>query len=418
MIRILRHGVSIDMRHRSPIGLLLLVLCISVAAESASACQCGGFVSGKNAWGVAQREWNSSEIIFEGTPVKFELYWSLLSAKEGEWVKSENSSFAGFDPHMVITFQVRRIYKGNLGTEVQLHTGLGGGDCGARYSTGLDYLVFASGSNLDQLSVSMCSPGGWIGASALATDLRLIRKEKPIAADLVPIRGWSSPDYRKQERQRQLAFQDERQRYAGATGRICGKVIRPNATSESVGSVSFLSTAGYSPFDGSDVSVGADGSFCSRDLGPGKYYVLFVSSDKDAMSVVYYPGVADVSKAEPIAVNAGHTLSSAVFKAPNETGHAVRGLVSANEKLVFHSVPSGNGVGVYLIRADGDQRLWYTQTVLPILPKRGYFKFENVLPGRYYLVAQVPASGWWAKKVELTVTTHMKFTSIDLLHKN
>jgi hypothetical protein len=51
------------------------------------------------------------------------------------------------------------------------------------------------------------------------------------------------------------------------------------------------------------------------------------------------------------------------------------------------------------------------------LPKVKYFNFENVLPGRYLAYASVLGQGWYTKKVEVTVTTHMKFIALELLRK-
>jgi hypothetical protein len=40
-----------------------------------------------------------------------------------------------------------------------------------------------------------------------------------------------------------------------------------------------------------------------------------------------------------------------------------------------------------------------------------------VLPGHYITFVSVPGEGWNTEKQEVTVTTHMKFISLKLVHK-
>ena len=51
------------------------------------------------------------------------------------------------------------------------------------------------------------------------------------------------------------------------------------------------------------------------------------------------------------------------------------------------------------------------------LPTVKYFDFENVLPGRYMAYVSVLGQGWYMKKEEVSVTTHMKFISLQLVYK-
>jgi len=74
-------------------------------------------------------------------------------------------------PGMVVTFRVQRAYKGDLGPEIKIRTGLGGGDCGAVFASGLTYLVFAWKTPAGDLRVNMCSPGDWVGGNNAAVEL-------------------------------------------------------------------------------------------------------------------------------------------------------------------------------------------------------------------------------------------------------
>jgi hypothetical protein len=400
---------------------LLATLCIfATAAKTASACQCGASRYGRSAWDNARQTSQFASVIFEGTPVHFEFKLDLLTAREGELIPGDMypSRDLSRGPHMVITFRVQRPYKGDLGSEVQLTTGLGGGDCGAIYATGLNYLVYPYGPNPSQLAVSMCSPGGWTEDTGVATNLRYLRKQPPIAADLAPILRWSEKGADKQREQDQRAAEEGHKRYVAATGRICGTLIQPRPDDESRGTVGFLSTQGYSPSAYPDASINQDGSFCSRNLGPGKYYLYFVrSSEHGLVEALYYPGVTDVAKATAVEVTAGQTVSNIVFKAAAQSTYSVRGIVSFDEKPEFHSNVVPNDATVILIRTDGDRRVWYHEKATFFLPRLAYFKFENVVPGRYATCVMTPGPGWMTRKAEVNVITHMKFISLDLLRK-
>jgi hypothetical protein len=170
---------------------LALIVCVAaISVGPAFACQCAGsYYDFKTGWEAARLETDGSTAIFEGTPEHFEVTWSVLSAKVGTWIPTESygPNLAEY-PTMIVTFQVQRTYKGDLGPEIKIQTGLGGGDCGAVYAPGLTYLIFTRSSPSGVPGVSMCSPGGWIGNANRAVELRYLRKERPVASDLTPPR--------------------------------------------------------------------------------------------------------------------------------------------------------------------------------------------------------------------------------------
>ncbi len=393
----------------SSIRRILIIWIFAAFAKNASACQCGVSYHTKNEWEYAQRVVQASGVIFEGTPIKFEFRWSLLSAKEGELVPCDE--FWQEDvlrrPHMVITFHVSKVYKGDLGSEVQVHTGVGGGDCGANYAPGLNYLVFTGRSSSDQLSTSMCSPGGWLDAQEVSTELRFLRKEKPTAFDLAPTVRYSA-ETPKQRAQRENVWKEEQTRYAAATGRICG-TVSGGSSGQTGGTVSFLSTLGHSPFTDTDASVNDDGSFCSRNLGPGKYYLFLRRDSEEGSTALYYPGVADLASATAVEVTPGQTRSNLAFKVTEQSVYSVRGFVSLSDYS-----PLTDDISVALIRVDGDRSVWYHATSTHLLPRLAYFKIQDVLPGRYFAFVQ-GNSGWMTPKHEVQVTNHSKIISLDLV---
>lgn len=408
------------MRLLFAIKLCALVCIIAAAAKFASACQCGSSIHGKSAWQRAKLQAEGATVIFEGTPDRFELQWSVLRAKVGELIPAESPNEKHDRwPRMLVTFRVGRAYKGSLGPKVQISTGLGGGDCGARFVPGVTYLVYAFGPSPRELGVSMCSPGGWIGGNNLATDLRYLKNERPISSDLVrPKPLWDNLPA-EQEKRIQVNREEFKRRYAAITGSICGTVVGQNESDEPFGSISFLFADRYSPVDPPTTQVNRDGSFCSERLGPGTYYLYFTRrSDKGLSLALYYPGVAEHEKATPVHVQAGRDESGFIFKVPVQTlkTYSVWGLISTNDK----SGLSAKEVSVALISLDGDRQTWYQQTIdfqgyFPF-PKIKYFNFENVVPGRYIAYASVSGEGWFTKTAEVTVN-HMKFISLELVHK-
>jgi len=388
---------------------------LSVAVNGAWACQCGVGFREKNSWENARRAEQGETAIFEGTPTKFELRWDLLDAAEGELVAADAFSTTSMRrmPHMVVSFHVEKSYKGNLGADVQLHTGLGGGDCGATYVPGLHYLVYAGGPSLDQLDVSMCSPGGWLESAAIATNLRYLRKEQPTPQDLAPIKRWSEEGFAEQEETRKRSYEDWRRRFDSATGKVCGKLVHDDAKEGGEGSIAFLSTIGYSPNAPPYAERKDDGSFCSQNLGPGKYYLFFVQ--QDGASALYYPGVTNVAKATPIEVRAGQTQNGIVFHVSKQPSYSVRGFVYADDRSAFDSNLLETSIA--LVRSDGDRRVWYdAKAKFRLLPKALYFKVDNVVPGRYFAFVQGRA-GWMSRKVVVDVSTHSKFITVDLVRK-
>jgi hypothetical protein len=400
---------------------LAMLACIGIVASGqAHACQCGASFHGKNSWEQATAEANWADVIFEGTPERFEFEWDVLKAKEGEMIPAGNpGAKPECGPRMLITFRVQRGYKGDSDPEVRIKTGLGGGDCGAVFAPGLTYLIFASRTKAGDLEVSMCSPGGWIGNHSVAPELRNLRKEHPIKTDLAPYVRLTPKDYAAQEGQRHRDFDEFQKQYASVTGKICGTVIEEKTKGGDMGMLSFLSTAGYSPFDHPTVAINADGSFCSGRLGPGSYFLYFTKwSDAGLASEAYYPGEIERSKAATVEIGAGRTQPNIVLKIPEQKTYSVRGIISTNDR----SGLDARSVDVSLIRVDdGVLPAAYSQPIdfqssYPI-PKVKYFVFENVLPGRYIVYISVLGQVWYTKKEEVSVTTHMKFISLQLEHR-
>ncbi len=250
--------------------------------------------------------------------------------------------------------------------------------------------------------------------------LRYIRKERLTASDLAPLERWSAEKEAALEGQRRRDFEDFQKRYGAVTGKICGNVIAEQSKDGNTGYLSFLSTAGYSPREHPTANFNPDGSFCSGQLGPGKYYLYFSKrSDEKLIFGSFYPGVSQETKATAIEVNAGQTQSNISFKISAQKTYAVRGIISSNDRSILPG-----DVYISLLTLNGDPVLpGYSQQPMALptpypLPRVKFFDFENVLPGRYIAYATVYGHGWYTRRREVNVTTHMKFIALELIHKN
>jgi hypothetical protein len=392
----------------------------AIASRPAFACKCLSGYYGKNSWEVAKLETEASAAIFEGTPERFDLMWSFLNTKVGDLIPMETEGFNPEEwPKMVVTFRVQRAYKGNLGPEIKIKTGLGGGDCGAVFAPGVTYVVFAGRLPAGDLTTDLCSPGGWVGNTNAHVELRYLRKEHPIASDFAPPSRWDAKESAAQKAERKRDFEEYQKRYAAVTGEICGSIAEEKTKGGETGIVSFLFSGGFSPYAHPKAQLSSDGSFCSGRLGPGKYYLYFSrGSEKGLTASAYYPGVSEREKAAIVEVNAGQTRSGITFKVPGQKTYSVRGVLS-----IYDSSRSGaHSAYVGLVNLDAvpfpggqSQRIDFEDS--SAFPKVKYFDLENVLPGRYTVLVFGPGRGWYTRKEEVVVTNHMKFISLELVHQ-
>ncbi len=347
--------------------------------------------------------------IFEGRVKRISLNLPAVTAKIGDVISADDPySYTNAREMVRVDLDVSRVYRGTNTREFTVYTGFGGGDCGARFSTGTDYLVYAAGSDLNHLSVSMCSPGGVIGSERTEADLRFLRGEKPTAADLAPWKSESLISKSEQEKRYKEAIRFREQ----ATGKICGKVNRDE------GEITFFAQAGSSFGDAPWAHFNGDGTFCSDALGPGAYYLLYTKrSEHGPSEAIFYPNATDRSGAKLVDIQAGQTRNDIVFNVSPQSSYSVRGLISTNDKSNLDS----ESVSVVLIPADAPVRSAVHarsidfSTSLP-LPKTKYFSFDHVPPGRYFVWVNVMRKGWYTKKTEVTVTNHSKFITLELTH--
>lgn len=140
------------------LAVLSLLFCIPSLLD---ACSCVGIAS------KCDRGWNSGETIFVGKTISMERVWPPESAFL--------SSYAA-------RFTVEEHLRGadSLSAEVVVYTGVGGGDCGYPFVSGISYLVYASRIGGDsRLHAGICSetkPA--VMAGGVLNQLRAVRDHR------------------------------------------------------------------------------------------------------------------------------------------------------------------------------------------------------------------------------------------------
>jgi hypothetical protein len=123
---------------RSVIVLLGLLTTVFLAGQNVEACSCGGSGGPCESYGAAAA-------VFVGT---------VVSARENERIKTDRND-VDWTPR-AIKFSVEQSYLGVAGTELEVFTGRGGGDCGYEFKIGQRYLVYAQRYQ-DKLTTSICT---------------------------------------------------------------------------------------------------------------------------------------------------------------------------------------------------------------------------------------------------------------------
>ena len=120
------------------ITLLSLVFWLAVIAPSAHACTCGGS-------GPPCESYGAASAVFAGT---------VIRVSQREVPKTVDPDDIGY--RRQVKFSADQIYLGVEGTEIEILTGYGGGDCGYEFKIGARYLVYAS-LHRGKLITSTCS---------------------------------------------------------------------------------------------------------------------------------------------------------------------------------------------------------------------------------------------------------------------
>lgn len=94
-----------------------------------------------------------------GTAMPCESYWTASAVFVGTVSYSTTASKPGGhdEGRRVFRFTIEKAFRGVEGSEVEVSTGLGGGDCGYPFQLGARYLVYAHADDAKRLGTSICS---------------------------------------------------------------------------------------------------------------------------------------------------------------------------------------------------------------------------------------------------------------------
>lgn len=343
-----------------PVVLLLgILIVVSLASQTANACSCGGP-------GAPCESYGAASAVFAGT---------VISTREGPRPKRGERSEVDWTPRAV-KFSVEQPYLGVAGTEVEVFTGRGGGDCGYGFQIGQRYLVYAY-RNQDKLTTSICTrtklfsnatedlaflgtlssarPGVTIHGSVIRQEGK---KDEPLNPDiLITIEGESQrkeirPDaegrYRVTglppgkykvtlhlpdtlttwENESEITVSDRGCGgvgwYVNDNGRVNGRVV--NVEGEPVARILVgLVEPGANPKENHVKLEQTDdeGNFKFSAVPRGRYFVVVnhtrfpePNDPNKAYPPTFYPGVIDEAQAQAITVGAGEKLNDLVIRVP------------------------------------------------------------------------------------------------------
>jgi len=345
-----------------PVVLLLgVVIVVLLAGPRANACTCAGSSPPCESFGTASA-------VFAGT---------VIGERVSERPKRMDRNEVEIDwAPRAVKFSVEQAYSGGIGTEVEVFTGRGGGDCGYGFRIGQRYLVYAYRYK-DNLTTSICTrtrlftqatedlaflgtlssarPGVTIyGSISLGEG----REDEPLSPDiLITIEGESQrkeirPDAKGRYRVSGLppgkykvtlqlpdaltTYRNEEEItvtdrgcaavgwYITDNGRVNGRVV--NADGEPVAGILVgLVDPGANPNENHVKLDRTDdeGNFRFSGVPRGRYLIAvnhtrFPEPNDPTRSYPpsFYPGVIDKEQAQAITVGAGEKLNDLVVRVP------------------------------------------------------------------------------------------------------
>lgn len=335
---------------RSVVALLGILIVVSLSSQTVNACSCSG-------QGTPCESYGHAAAVFVGT---------AIAVRRNEPPK-QGDLRAEWMP-MAYKFSVEQSYLGVAGTEVEVFTGSGGGDCGYEFKMGQRYLVYAyryrenlgtsictrtrsfSNANEDLAflgTLSSAAPGVMIYGAIMDRD----GKSGPVSSEILvtiegePVRKEIRPDGEGRFRVSGLpagnykvilklpdtltTYQHERkitvadrgcaaiQWYVTDNGRVSGRII--NADGEPVARILVsLVKPGGDPKEGEKLErTDVDGRFSFSAVPRGSYLIAVnhtrfpqLNDPVNAYPPSFYPGVVDQAHAQTITVGAGEKLTN------------------------------------------------------------------------------------------------------------
>jgi len=348
---------------RQVVLLLGLVITFALASSNVNACTCAGS-------GTPCESFGSADAVFVGTAV---------SAHENERKKEDQEDF-NWTPR-AFKFAVEQAYLGVAGTEVEVSTGYGGGDCGYQFKLGERYLVYAY-KYKDKLTTGVCTrtkpfnranedlaflgtlPAAAPGVTIYGAVNKAELASEPLSSDIVitiegpenkeihpdaqgrfRITGLRAGDYKvgirlpetltTSQPQHELSISDRG--CAGVSwqladnGRVSGRVVNP--LGEPVPRILVaLAEPGADPKEKYVKLIHTDqeGRFAFDAVPLGRYVIALnhnrfadPQETANAYPPSFYPGVVNQAEAQTITVGAGEKLKELEIRIPSKRPRSI-----------------------------------------------------------------------------------------------
>jgi hypothetical protein len=266
---------------------------------------------------------------------------------------------------------------------------MGMGDCGFDFEAGREYLVFADKVDAGDFFTSICT--GTTLLEHAGPSLRLLRGEPPAAEDLL--------DQRKY-------YEDVLPRW---TGGVCGHVNKPDGQPLG-GAMVTLWQVRDEPLPSKTAAdpnnSKPDGSFCIKDVDPGRYLLMAEQTDYDSWTRLmgFYPGVPKHSLALPLEVRPGTTSYNLQFSLSKEALFRVRIKAVLYDGSPLPWKKPWEHVMVAIDSPDQDPLAYHESHGVN---EDGSYTFGYIPAGRYTFatyISPADASAWQPAKEEADIT--------------
>ncbi len=341
-----------------------------------------------------ESELAKSTVLFEGKVERFEVRHA-----SGTPIPKGSLGMRAWDGELLVIIRASQVYRGPAQDIFEIHTSMYAVEAESSafvFEVGKTYLVDAFQDSSGGFGVPSDSATRLLEQAG--PELRFLRGEAPAPDDLL-----SPAEYHKK-------WPDAK------WGTICGHVSRKDGKPLNAESVTaWLLREPLPPEQFDNASTKADGSFCFDDsLPPGHY--LVAAEDRDGQLgewhfrprhyVGYHPGVFHVSKALPIELKAGQTISNAKVVLYPEQLYALRGKIVASDG----SPPPSKYLTVGIEIADGELLHPEGEMGDSKVSEDGSFEFKFLAPGTYSVFTffdsdrpPKPAKIWKTAEADVTI---------------
>jgi hypothetical protein len=361
-------------------------------ATSAYACSCAPIPDGiKTMRDLAQWRVANAKLLFIGRVKQIDIIGPVGG------VGGDLASASSASERLRVVFQPQEIFKGSFSSVLTVFTGSEAGSCGFPFETGKTYLVDVTREENGKLSTSICNRAT-MSLDLAGPELRVLHNQSPTASDmLTPENYWQK-------------------NVASSYGQICGRVVHSDNSELGKNCHGALWQKMESPVGAVDVGlvhVNPDGSFCTKQIQPGKYFIGFEDGEPwidNFQYRGYYHSSVSSANAEAIDVKPHQLFRNATVSLFRQRVFLLTGRIAfqnREEAAIGELLAVLRPLGNDLFNVPEEEEV----------NSDGTFSFRNVAPGRYFLsIVQEPSESSNKLKSEILELKVPEQTSGLLVH--